>query len=76
MTKEEKLKQAITDVYCNSPCLEDIEDKEFYINKTFEVLSRKYEATQESMNENRHFFATMLYGLFFKKDWDDKLNNK
>jgi len=73
MTKKEKLKQAITDIFNDSPCLEDIKDKELYINKTFEVLSKKYDNTSES--ENAHFFMTILYGLFFKKNWDDNKFN-
>jgi len=74
MTKEEKLKQAIIGVFDNSPCFERMEDKEFYINKTFELLSKKHDPV--SVNESTQFFTAMLYSLFFKKNWDNMDSNK
>jgi len=74
VTLEEKLKQAIICVFDNSPCFERIEDKEFYINKAFELLSKKHNPI--SVNESTQFFTTMLYGLFFKKYCDSMNFNK
>jgi len=61
-------------VFDNSPCFERVEDKEFYTNKAFEVLSKKYD--HDHMNENMCFFSIMLYSLFLKRSGDDaSLNN-